>query len=149
MLPTISDDRPIYLQIKEYLEEEILKGALTDDDQIPSTNELASFFGINPITVLKGVTMLTDENIIYKKRGIGMFVSPGACKKIQEHYRSIFVAETIEPLVLRAKALQFSQEELQQSIEEAWGASAKVSGSDGDHFAEHKSAGNGRDESND
>lgn len=120
MLPILSDDKPIYLQIKEYLEGEILNGSLQDGEQIPSTNELASFFSINPITVLKGVTMLSDEDIIYKKRGIGMFVSDGACKRIQERYRNVFTAENVEPLVQKAKALQFTQKELEAFIKEAW-----------------------------
>lgn len=119
-MPILSDDKPIYLQIKEYLEGEILIGSLKDDDQIPSTNELAAFFSINPITVLKGVTMLSDEDIIYKKRGIGMFVSDGACKKIQERYRNVFMTERVKPLVQKAKSLQFTQKELEAFIQEAW-----------------------------
>lgn len=120
MVAMLSDDKPIYLQVKEYLMGEILNGAYSDDEQIPSTNELASFFSINPITVLKGVTMLSEEGIIYKKRGIGMFVSTGARKLIQEQYRQDFVEKDMESFVQKTKALRFSKKELFNLIEQRW-----------------------------
>lgn len=119
-MPHLSEDRPIYLQIKEYLENEILEGRLTDDEQIPSTNELASFFGINPITVIKGVTLLTDKGIIYKKRGIGMFVKPGAHKLLQKRRLESFEAESLSPLIKDALLLQLSREELHKMLDVLW-----------------------------
>lgn len=119
-MPQLNEDRPIYLQLKEYIEGEILEGRLGDDEQIPSTNELAAFFGINPITALKGVTMLTDEGILYKKRGVGMFVNPGACKVIQRQYRATLADESILPLVRRARLLGMTSSELTEAIAKTW-----------------------------
>lgn len=119
-MAAFDDDRPIYLQIKEHIEGEILRGAITDGEQIPSTNELASFFGINPITVMKGVNMLADEEVIFKKRGIGMFVSEGSQERIQQRYREAFASEEVGVLVRHARSLQFSQGELQKLIDDAW-----------------------------
>lgn len=119
-MPLFNEDRPIYLQLKEYLETEILEGRLGDDDQIPSTNELASFFGINPITAMKGVNMLTDEGLLYKKRGVGMFVSPGARKTIQDTYRTVLSEESILPLIRKAKSLEMTKKELTDAIDAVW-----------------------------
>lgn len=115
-----NEDRPIYLQLKEYLETEILEGRLGDDEQVPSTNELASFFGINPITAMKGVNMLTDEGLLYKKRGVGMFVSPGARKTIQKAYRTVLNEENILPLIKKAQSLEMTKKELTDAIDAVW-----------------------------
>lgn len=119
-MPQLNEERPIYLQLKEYLETEILEGRLVEDDQIPSTNELASFFGINPITALKGVTMLSDEGLLYKKRGVGMFVNSGAQKTIQKHYRATLHEESILPLIRRARLLDMTNDELLAAVNVAW-----------------------------
>lgn len=119
-MPQLSEDRPIYLQLKEYLEKEILEGRIGDEEQIPSTNELAAFFEINPITVLKGVGMLVDEGLVYKKRGVGMFVSSGAQALIQKHYRERFVRDAISPLIQHARSLQLTRKEIHEYIDAQW-----------------------------
>lgn len=119
-MPLLNEERPIYLQLKEYLEEEILEGRLKDGEQVPSTNELAAFFGINPITALKGVTMLSDEGILYKKRGVGMFVNPGARNTLQKEYQNKLTEESIAPLVRRAKLLDMTDDDLKAAIDAAW-----------------------------
>jgi DNA-binding transcriptional regulator YhcF (GntR family) len=116
----LTEDRPIYIQIKEYIEGEILSGALRGDAQIPSTNQLVSYFTVNPVTVLKGISLLTDEGILYKKRGIGMFVSPGARELLLKKHREVFAADLILPMVRRAKPLGLTPKELQKLIEQVW-----------------------------
>ena len=68
-------DKPIFLQIAEQLEDSIFTGAFPEETQIPSTNEISALLSINPHTVLKGMNVLVDGGIIYKKRGLGMFVN--------------------------------------------------------------------------
>ncbi|GHU59296.1 GntR family transcriptional regulator [Spirochaetia bacterium] len=120
MVSGLTEDRPIYIQIKEYIEGEILSGTLKADEQIPSTNQLVSYFSINPVTVLKGIGLLTDEAILYKKRGVGMFVDAGAREIILNKYRELFAADLILPMVRRAKPLGLSLKELQKRIEQVW-----------------------------
>ena len=74
----IDEGRPLFVQIAESVEDSIVDGSLGDDDRAPSTNELAAFYRINPATAAKGVNMLVDKGILVKRRGIGMFVAPGA-----------------------------------------------------------------------
>ena len=78
----LTESKSIYLQISEMIETDILRGILLEEEQVPSTNELAKRYTINPATAGKGVNLLVDEGILYKKRGIGMFVSAGAREKI-------------------------------------------------------------------
>src|SRR5918993_4070100 len=82
------DDRsPIYLQIAEQIKNDIVTGALAEDEQVMSTNQYAAFYRINPATAAKGFAQLVDEGVLYKKRGIGMFVSPDARAKLRAERR--------------------------------------------------------------
>ena len=69
----LTEEKSIYLQIGEMIETDILRGILLEEEQVPSTNELARLYTINPATAAKGVNILVDEGILYKRRGIGMF----------------------------------------------------------------------------
>ena len=82
MKVVFDDNKSIYLQIAESIEDDILKGILEEEGQVPSTTQMAVTYRINPATAAKGVNIMVDEGIIYKKRGIGMFVSTGAKEKI-------------------------------------------------------------------
>src|SRR5215831_8385124 len=84
MSQVIDDSRPIFVQIAERIENDIIAGDLAEDAQVPSTNQFATFYQINPATAAKGVNMLVDEGILYKKRGLGMFVATGARAKLIE-----------------------------------------------------------------
>ncbi|HEX4442699.1 MAG TPA: GntR family transcriptional regulator [Galbitalea sp.] len=108
----MDDSRPIFLQISEAIENDILSGALPEEGQVPSTNEFASFYRINPATAGKGVNLLVDEGILYKKRGIGMFVRAGAFERLATQRRSKFEAEFIRPLVVEADKLGITQAQL-------------------------------------
>ena len=78
MQELLSQEKSIYLQIKEMIENDIIRDILLEEERVPSTNELAKLYAINPATAAKGVNLLVDEGILYKKRGIGMFVASGA-----------------------------------------------------------------------
>lgn len=112
----MDDSRPIFLQIKEQIENDILAGALPEESQIPSTNEFAAFHRINPATAGKGVGLLVDEGIIYKKRGIGMFVATGARERIVTERREQFAIDYVAPLVDEADKLGITLEQLTAMI---------------------------------
>ena len=117
---TLDSQRPIYLQIKEGIEEDIVSGQLAEDEQIPSVNQMVNFYNINPVTVLKGINLLVDEETIYKKRGIGMYVSPGASERLKKRNSKNFFDEHIEPLTRQAKPLGFALTEIYEIIERSW-----------------------------
>ena len=114
---------PLFIQIAEWIESEILSGNIEEGESIPSTNQFASIYGINPATARKGFDLLTEEGIIYKKRGIGMFVSDGAKNKLQEKARTKLIEEHISLLIEDAKKLGISKTELIEIIrkDESWG----------------------------
>lgn len=113
-------DKPIYLQISEQLEDAILTGIYPEDSQIPSTTELSVGLKINPATVLKGMNILVDENIIYKKRGLGMFVQNGAVAALNKKRQNGFFENFILPLIDEAKKLNLGEKELKALIERGY-----------------------------
>ncbi len=120
MKSALDSNRPIYLQIKEAIEEDILNGRLLPEEQIPSNSQLVNHYNINPVTVLKGINLLVDDGTIYKKRGLGMYVSPDAPKKLKERFLQTFFQEQIEPLTTLAKPLGLTLPEIHEMIDSAW-----------------------------
>ena len=116
MTGNFSDSTSIYLQIAEMLENDILRGVLEEEGQAPSTNELARAYSINPATAAKGLNLLVDEGILYKKRGIGMFVASDSRKKIIEKRKDAFYETYVKSLVREAGALGITREELADMI---------------------------------
>lgn len=112
----LSNEKPIFLQIQERIEDVILDGLLTAEDQIPSTNEFAKEYQINPATAGKGVNELVVKGVIYKKRGVGMFVSPNARSILIAERKEKFFQQYIEPLKNEATRLGISEEELKNMI---------------------------------
>jgi DNA-binding transcriptional regulator YhcF (GntR family) len=108
----MDESRPIFLQIAEAIENDILSGALPEETQVPSTNEFAAFHRINPATAGKGVNLLVDDGILYKKRGIGMFVAEGSRARLVTKRRDSFETEYVRPLVAEAAKLGITQQEL-------------------------------------
>ena len=92
----LTQEKSIYIQIKEMIEQDILRDILLEEERVPSTNELAKLYAINPATAAKGVNLLVDEGILYKKRGIGMFVTAGAKKKIMEKRKKNFYDDYVK-----------------------------------------------------
>jgi len=107
-----NNEKSIYLQIAESIEDDIIKGAIEEETQIPSTNQMAVIYKINPATAGKGINILVDQMILYKKRGIGMFVVSGAKNQIREKRKSEFFEKYISSLMNEAKNLGISTEEL-------------------------------------
>lgn len=117
MLAGFSSDKPIYLQMADWLEENILTGVFPEESQIPSTTEISAMYKINPATALKGVTILVDKGIIYKKRGLGMFVAKGAENKIRSERKKEFYERYIRSLLAEANKLNISEKEIITMIE--------------------------------
>ncbi|HWP79400.1 MAG TPA: GntR family transcriptional regulator [Terriglobales bacterium] len=111
------DERPIFLQIAEQLEEGILSGAYPEESQVPSITEYSVTYKINPATALKGINLLVDAGLLYKKRGLGMFVAQGAKDKLKLSRREQFYVNYIEKLVREAKNLGLTASELAAMIE--------------------------------
>ncbi|ASO22104.1 DNA-binding transcriptional regulator YhcF (GntR family) [Actinoalloteichus hoggarensis] len=113
------DDRsPIYQQIAERIKNDILGGELAEDDQVMSTNQYAAFYRINPATAAKGFHQLIEEGVLYKKRGIGMFVSKGAQEALRAQRRQRFFEEVVDAMVTEARIVGISLDEVVQRIQE-------------------------------
>lgn len=111
-------EKPIYLQIAEQIEDAILTEAFPEETQIPSTTEISATYRINPATALKGINRLVEEGMVYKKRGLGMFVSRGAKEKIMEKRKRDFNANFVVSLLEEAEKLGITRRELAAMIEE-------------------------------
>mgnify|MGYP000513688442 FL=1 len=110
-------DKPIFIQISEGIEDGILTGAFPEESQIPSITEFSVNYKINPATALKGINLLVDENIIYKKRGVGMFVAEGAVQKLRKKRQDQFYTNYISSLIDEARRLGISSEDVIAMIE--------------------------------
>lgn len=119
---SFDESKPIYIQVRERLEDMIVKGQIEEGEQAPSTTQLSKFYKINHITVGKGVNQLVDEGVLFKKRGIGMFVSEGAKNKLLDNRRQTFVAEYIRPLLEEAEKLDLTQEDVMNFIKQEKGS---------------------------
>lgn len=117
MVFRFSDDKPLYIQIAQQLEDAIFTGAYPEETQIPSTTELSVSLQMNPATVLKGMNILVSDSIIYKKRGLGMFVSTGATERIRKKRQDSFYENYIFPLVCEAQKLGLNKNEINDLIE--------------------------------
>ena len=113
-------EKPIFIQIAEQLEDSIFTGIYPEETKIPSTNEFSTLLNINPHTVLKGMNLLVDDEIIYKKRGLGMFVKEGAVEKIQQKRQGQFYDQFIATLIEEANKLNMSKDEIIKLIERGY-----------------------------
>ncbi|MFW0772100.1 GntR family transcriptional regulator [Paenarthrobacter nitroguajacolicus] len=117
----IDDSRPIFLQIAELIENGIVDGTMAEESQVPSTNDFAAFHRINPATAAKGVNLLVDSGILYKRRGIGMFVATGARAQLVARRTEEFFEQYVKPLALEARKLGITTEQLNSMIERSSG----------------------------
>ncbi|MDD6324935.1 MAG: GntR family transcriptional regulator [Lachnospiraceae bacterium] len=115
----LTQEKSIYIQIKEMIEDDILRDVLLEEERVPSTNELARLYAINPATAAKGVNLLVDEGILYKKRGIGMFVATGAKAQIRGKRREQFYDNYVKSLMAEATSLGITKKELVEMILDA------------------------------
>lgn len=112
----MDDSRPIFVQIAERIENDIIDGAMPEESQVPSTNQFAAFYQINPATAAKGVNLLVDQGILYKRRGIGMFVATGAKARLMEQRREHFFEQYIVTMISEAKKLGITVDQLTDMI---------------------------------
>lgn len=111
-------DDLLYRRIAKTLEDGILSGAYRDGDPVPSTNQFARLYAINPATAARGVNELVEAGILYKKRGLGMYVCEGAREKLLEARRKQFERETLKTFLQEAGRLNISQRNARPWIED-------------------------------
>lgn len=107
---------PIYQQIADGIKNEILNGTLKEDEQVMSTNSYAAHYQINPATAAKGFAQLVDEGVLYKKRGIGMFVSADARDRLRARRRERFFLDVVDPMLAEARILGVDVEEIVRHV---------------------------------
>ena len=112
MDPNWNDNQPIYRQLRDKVVAMILEGALKDGDSLPSVRSVAADYQLNPLTVMKGYQELVDENLVEKRRGLGMFVREGACDKLMLNERDRFVQEEWPKIVQVIQRLGLDPKEL-------------------------------------
>ena len=120
MFINTDSNKPIYLQIAEGIEDAILSGVFKEESQIPSITEFSVNYKINPATALKGINLLVDTGIVYKKRGLGMFVNKGATEILRNKRKKQIFENYIRPLTDEAKRLGISEHEVKLMIESGY-----------------------------
>ena len=118
-MTNLAESLPIYIRIVEGVKDAILNGELKEESQVPSTTYLSSKYKINIATVNKAMNCLVDEGLVYKKRGIGMFIKKGAKKQLIDERRKLFKERYIKATLIEARRLELTVEELQQLVKEA------------------------------
>lgn len=113
----MDEGRPLFVQIAEMIENSIIDGSMPEEAQVPSTNELAAFHRINPATAGKGLAKLVADGILYKKRGIGMFVTAGARDALRFRRRDDFTRQYLKPLVAEARKLGMTVDEVKVMLD--------------------------------
>ena len=108
----MNDSQPVFAQIMEMIDNDIIMGVYQVDDLIISTTQISKVYSVNPATAVKAISKLTDAGILYKKRGIGMCVAAGAREKISIRRRDVFLNQTVPALLAEAKTLGISMKEL-------------------------------------
>lgn len=119
------DHSPIYRQIAERIKADVAAGALKPDEQVMSTNQYAAFYGINPATAAKAFADLVDEGVLYKRRGVGMFVAPGAHEKLLAKRRERYFTDVLDPAIAEADSIGIPREEIIRHLSDAKGKDTK------------------------
>lgn len=115
------DKKPIFIQVKERIEDQIVNDQLKEQEQIPSTTQLVNFYKINHLTIAKGINLLVDAGVIYKKRGVGMFVAEGAKEKLLAERKERFVDEFLLPMLQEADKLGIQEGDIASLINQLKG----------------------------
>ncbi|MBR7827319.1 GntR family transcriptional regulator [Actinospica sp. MGRD01-02] len=115
----MGDGAPLFVQVADRLAGEIADGGVGEGERVPSTNELAAFYRINPATAAKGINLLADDGLLEKRRGIGMFVAAGARGRLLARRRAEFAQRYVSPLVAEAVRLGIGSDELIALVKEA------------------------------
>ena len=112
---------PLYVQIADQIRSDVLSGALRAEEQVMSTTQYATTFRINPATAAKAFTELVDEGVLYKRRGIGMFVAEGAREQLLAKRRASFFTDVVEPMLEQARVLGIGVDEIVDRLREKEG----------------------------
>src|ERR1700756_3385108 len=115
----LDEGPPLFVQVAERLSGQIADGQLAEGTRVPSTNELAAFYRINPATAAKGINMLVDDGVLEKRRGIGMFVAVGAREHLLATRRKLFAEQYVDPMVAEASRLGIDSDTLMSLVREA------------------------------
>lgn len=115
---TFDDKQPIFQQVANIIEDDILNGTYREDEQVLSVAQFSQLFQINPATVVKGIGLLVNEGILYKKRGLGMYVSADAKQKIQSQRRDRFYKELLSNLLREADKLELTNDDIMNMIKQ-------------------------------
>ena len=115
---SFDESQPIFLQIARRIEDDIMNGTTKEGEQVPSTNQFAKHYQINPATASKGINLLVEQDILFKKRGVGMFVADGAKDILLKQRQVEFYRRYIVPLMQEAEYLQLSKEQIKEMIDE-------------------------------
>jgi GntR family transcriptional regulator len=118
-VPALDEGTPLFVQIAGQLADDIVDGQLAEGARVPSTNELAAFYRINPATAAKGINMLVDDGVLEKRRGVGMFVAAGAREQLLAVRRKLFAEQYVDPLVAEANRLGIDSDTLVSLVREA------------------------------
>jgi len=118
MTKNFKSDKPIYMQVRERSEDQIINDELKEGEKAPSTSQLVNFYKINHLTVAKGVNQLVEEGILYRKRGIGTFVAEGAREILLQKRKESFFEEHVMDLVFEARKLGITEDEIVAFIKE-------------------------------
>lgn len=113
-----NDKEPIYLQLKDLIRDMILSGDLKEGDSLPSVRQVAMDYKVNPITVSKSYQILVEEELVEKKRGLGMFVQEGASRKLQFNENEQFINEDWPKILTKIKHLNVDTNQLINSLKE-------------------------------
>ena len=116
-MPALDDGTPLFVQIAEQLADDIVDGVLAEGARVPSTNEMAAFYRINPATAAKGINLLVDDAVLEKRRGIGMFVAAGARDHLRAIRRKRFAEQYIDPMLAEATRLGIDTDSLVSLIQ--------------------------------
>ena len=114
------DERPIFIQLAEQLEDAILSGIYNEGTQVPSITEYSLAYNINPATALKGINLLVDDGLLYKKRGVGVFVSAGATEKLRKRRQESFFDQKLLPVIKQAKSLNIDEDDFKLMTERGY-----------------------------
>jgi GntR family transcriptional regulator len=122
----LDEGTPLFAQVAERLAADIADGGLAEGERVPSTNELAAFYRINPATAAKGINVLIDDGLLEKRRGIGMFVTAGARATLLVRRRAEFTERYVQPLLIEAIRLGMDTDELVALIKDTSSEQAGV-----------------------
>lgn len=135
----IEEGKPLFVQIAEQIEDSIVDGNLPEENQAPSTNELAAFYRVNPATAAKGINLLVDRQVLYKRRGVGMFVAKGARAALVAARREAFVLRFVDPMLGEAARLGLGADDIAGLVRSRSSHdNARHNASQSDHSSERK-----------